>query len=261
MKGLLRFFLLFCSLGVLQAQTTQKLIPFLKGELYGYTTIDKNKVIDFQFTKAYPFGYEYKGLYYPDLAMVEIKYAPYLLNRKGELISYQDFLKKEFKKYSFIIRGKQKINTQYVTFIDGNKQGVKDIGGNVVVPAIYDDIMMFSFEKEYWNDDSNSFCFPTYVAGEKQGEYTLLRVDKPEEYTQTEYNSFSSNHLLVSKKIAENTYQYGVLGVDGLHPIDSKYINVYKFYETDQIIHVGLVVNKEIVSMYIGIDGTEYYEE
>jgi hypothetical protein len=229
--------------------------------LYGYTDIDKNKVIEFQFTKAYPFGYEYKGIYYPDIAMVEIKYAPYLLNRKGELISYKDFLKKEFKKYSFIKRDEYEDNDQYVVFEYENKKGVKDIGGKVVVPAIYDDITIFSFEKEYWDKNTNSFRFPTYIDGEKQGEHTLLRIDKSEEYTQTQYNSFNSNHLLVSKKIAEDTYQYGVLRVDGLHPIDTKYINVYKYYETDQIIHVGLVVNKQIVSMYIGIDGTAYYEE
>lgn len=243
-------------------QDIQPLIPYLKGALYGYTDIDKNKIIDFQFTKAYPFGYECDGKYYPDLAMVEIKYVPHLLNRKGEVISYKNFLKKEFKKYSFIKRVERKLTTRYVIFAYENKKGVKDVGGNVVVPAIYDDIMMFSFDKEYWDKDTNSFRSPTYVEGKKQGEYTLLRVDKSEEYPQTEYTSFSLefNHLLVKKKIAEDTYQYSVLMVDGLYPIDNKYINVYKYYETDRLIHVGFFLNNEIVSMYISINGTEYFE-
>lgn len=244
----------------LYAQTSGELIPYLKGKLFGFADKNKRIVIEPQFLNAYPFGYSYDGALYPDVALVQKGEEMYLVDKEGKLIE-QDVFNRQNR--NELMMSMEEIPYRYSVFEENGKKGVKNKKNEIVVNPVYDKLELYYFGEKYYDKDLKLWLNPTFASvsiGEKR---KIVRVDKYKEYKDISVSTYLSgvNYLIVNVKNGNKNIQNGVLTVDKLITVDSKYSKVIQFYEKQGLIEVYKVIDNHPVSIYIDTNGNEYYEK
>lgn len=258
------YLLLSCLIGITTfSQEEVGLIPFRKGNLYGYSDKDKNIVIQPQFDNAYPFGYVYGYSNYSFYALTQIDNTMCIVSQKGEVITEDEF-KSKFSAEKYPPARQDRLKTmEYEVFEVDGKQGVRDELGEIIVPAEYDNIKIWMFNDEYYDEESREYFTPSFAQVNNEKTHKIIRLDRYTEYDNIRYTAFTnnSNHLVVNLTHPDGLSQKGVLTAEGLFLIDSKYINIWKYYENQKIMDVSRVIGRHPANMYISLDGIEYYED
>lgn len=245
------------------SQNEVELIPFRKGDLFGYSDRDKNIVIKPQFDNAYPFGYTHGYSYYIYHALTQIDTTMYIVNHKGEIITQKEFRNK-FPEEKYRPAQQDRVKTmEYSIFEVDGKQGVKDELGSIIIPAEYDYVKLYLFGEDYYDEKTKKYFTPSYAQVDNQETDKLIRLDKYMEYDNVRCTSFTfnSNHLVISLTLSKGSSQKGIITTGGLFLMDPKYINIWKYYEEQEIMCVSRVLGRHPADMYISLDGVEYYEE
>lgn len=244
-------------------QSQIALIPYRKGDLFGFVNRKKKMIIKPRFANAYPFGYAHNHTFYPDLALVQIGSEMYLVDKKGKLIKEEIFqAQNEGSEFPPPTRERLMPVYRYKIFEVNGKKGIKNEKDSIVIPPIYDHADLYYLENEYYNERENRHFSPAYIAASNDSMRTIIRIDKFKIYEHVSIASCPAhaNHIIVSIKKG-NAYQYGILTEDTLTEIDPKYIRANKFYEDQNLLSVDKVINRHPVSIYIDLKGNEYFEE
>jgi len=262
----MRLFLLvsLCCPLFLWAQDAQKvLIPYYKDGLYGYVDKQKNTVIEPHYTQANPFGFKYKFSSFPDLAFVVYQEQDYLIDRDGNLTLLAPFLAEQDKQdESPVPRQEEVAFVDYQIFNEEGKKGIIDHLGEIILPATNKYISLYKFRTPYQDKKTKKYKIPVFASVQNDDGLTLYRLDEFQHYNQIQMTSFSanSNHIIVKIKTTTQE-QYGILFQNQLVLVDPRYTYVGKYYEEEEIMYTTITLNGRRTTVYLGLDGTPYYEE
>ncbi|WP_348798998.1 WG repeat-containing protein [Flavobacterium adhaerens] len=244
------------------AQTID-LIPFKKGDQYGYCNKSKKIIIPIQYTNAYPFGYQTINGLYEDYASVENEKGWFIINKKGEIIdTRKDFNKKaeeEYKNSEAPPTVEELKTIGFEKYAENDKRGVKDENGNIILKATYDNLYLFSFSRHYDNGN-HKYYKPTYASVESDKESYLIRVDQPKYYKDYTLTKYEGNDFFIVSTTKNGDKQYGIFTENDVKLYDSKYTKIMKYYKQLHLLFVTKTVNESSYDFYIDENGNEYYE-
>ncbi len=204
-----------------------KLIPYRKGQLWGYCDVQKNMKI--------PVQYEYASMFHANVAYVRKGGDYFFINKNGEELSMVNWIasNNEFPYGApthgaqdntyFLAQGKDKakqatampINSSSTigllkVFNKAKRAGVVDVYGATIVPIRYDNI---SFEKE------------GMVMTILDNKYGLYNKDG-KEVSIPKYNSIGAFKNGIAK--VRISHRYGYINTNGKEIIPTKYTSVYR---------------------------------
>lgn len=252
-------FFLFCYTN---AQTTD-LIPFKKGNKYGYCDQNKKIIIAIQYKNAFPFGYQTDNSFYEDYASVENEEGYFIINKKGEIIdNLKSFKKKSQEEYENSEeppRIEELKTIGFEKFSENDKRGVKDENGNIILKAIFDNLYLFSFSRSYDKGD-HKYYKPTYASVELDKKSYLIRIDKPKSYEDYILTKYEGDDFFIVKTNKNGDEQFGIFTENNIKLFDPKYTKILKYYKQLQLLFVTKTVNDRSYDFYIDEKGNEYYE-
>lgn len=256
-------FLFFFLISFANAQTAD-LIPFKKGDKYGYCDRNKKIIIPIQYKNAFPFGYETDHSFYQDYASVENENGAFIINKKGEIIdNLKNFKKKSQEEYDRSEeppRIEDLKTVKYNKFTENDKDGVKDENGQVILKPIYDNLYIFSFSNHYWDKKNKKYYNPTYASVEKDKNSYLIRIDQIKHYDDYTLTKFDGDEFFIVKTYKNGDTQYGIFTEENIKLYDPKFIKIMKYYDKLQLLFVTKIVNNYPYDFYIDVNGTEFYE-
>lgn len=254
------FFFLICSANA----QIPNLIPFKKGDLYGYCDRNKKIIIPIKYKNAFPFGYQTDHSYYEDYALVENEKGSFIINTKGKIINtLKNFNKKSQEEYeqSEEPPGIEPLKTlQYAKYRENDKAGVKDENGQIILEPLYDNLYIFSFPNHYWNKESKKYYNPTYASVEKDQKSYLIRVDQIKHFDDYKLTKYDGDDFFIVSTAKNGDTQYGIFSEENIKLYDSKFIKIMKYYKPLQLLFVTKIVNNSPYDFYIDENGNEYYE-
>jgi len=255
--------ILLFFINILYSQDSFKLIPFLKGDLFGFVNENKKLIIEPSFNFAYPFGYSYNKNFYPEFALVQIKDIMFLVNEEGSLIEEEKFKDKvDCNEISPIQSIKLKVQeVRYNIFEKNGKKGIICDNNKIIINPIYDELDIYYFSEAYFDDNFKKYNYPTYINVTLGNKKKIIRIDEYKEFENVSLASFepNSNYMIVW---LNNEYKLnGMIFNDNLILIDEKYFRIQKFYENQGLLSVTKVIKNHPVSIYIDLKGNEFYEE
>ena len=249
----------------LNAQESLKLVPFLKGSKFGFSTENKEMIIEPKFSKAYPFGYLVNNSFYPYYALIEFEKEMYLVDEKGKLLKRDDFDKQDKLKSVPPPPKLAKIKTiEYFVFEQKNKKGLKDESDNIILDPIYDNVeKIYSYDNPaYFDPKTEKYYKATYVIVKKSDKYYIIRADKFKIYEDISFLAVVdySENIIVELLKDKTKLGVGILMGDRLIKLDPKYTQIIKFYKDSNLLLVERYIENKPVNLYINLTGVEYFE-
>ena len=244
-------------------QELPALIPFLKGNQFGFVNQKKKMIIPPKFTFAYPFGYVQRHSIFPSYALVQIKNTMYLVDEKGKLIKEEDFLKKnEFADFP-PPQMEEMITNTYSVFEKNGKKGVEDDNKKVVLEPVYSDIDIRVFSNSYLDKKTKKYEKPTFAEVSISGKSAIIRLDQFKIYEDLSMAAFTqnSNHMIIRKHDNNSATTNGILLENKLILLNKKYTRINKYFEDSGLVSVDEVIGEHPVNFYIDIYGNAYYEK
>lgn len=252
-------FILFFSLNI-NAQDDVQLIPFKKGNKYGYCDKNKKIILPIRYENAYPFGYKTDFSYYEGFACVQIDSETYIINTEGKIIDKRDDFDRKDREESFGPPRIEKVKTvDFTVFAENGLKGIKDEDGNIIVKPSYEYISIKEFANSYKDPKTQKYYNPTYADASSKEESNIIRLDKLMYYKNATVRSFMTNDNFMIIESKEK--KWGLLFENGAKWFDSKFTKILNYYPKQQLLCVDKIVNDHPYDFYIDLDGNEYYEE
>ncbi|HSD08997.1 hypothetical protein [Flavobacterium sp.] len=256
-------FLLFTFFCYTNAQTID-LIPFKKGNKYGYCDKNKKIIIPIQYKNAFPFGYQTDNSYYEDYASVENEEGSFIINKNGDIIDTLKNFKKKSQEEDENIGPPPSIDelktVDFKKYYENDKAGVKDENESIILKATFDNLYLFDFSQSYKNKKNNKYYKPTYASVELNKESYLIRVDQPKSYKDYTLTKYEGGDFFIVSTTKNGDKQYGIFTKDNIKLYDSKYTKIMKYYKQLQLLFVTKTVDGRSYDFYIDESGNEYYE-
>jgi hypothetical protein len=289
----------FFILGILQFVEAQvcvlpTLIPYRKGNLWGYSNAERKIIIPAKYNEAKPFGieYDYFNHYDENFATVKKGKIVYRINSEGK-----EFTEKQLgpppmlstMQEGFVDKfeyeppfGTEKFSGHYYILNNANKEGITN-GDSIIIKPEYDSAVIkkadshvfFILKKEgNWGVLKENttvaidFKYSSIKVHSFWGNKTfwILKKDNKYEFRDKDFN------LLIQSFYDDLTYKkyfygekyiavkknnlWGLLDFTGMEVIKNKYNFISLFNSTDNI----FLVKKGVKSFYVSCNGVEFFE-
>lgn len=259
MKVFFTFFYIFLFTISINAQSDIKLIPYKKGNKYGYCDKNKKIILPIIYENAYPFGFQSDFSYNEGLACVQIDSETYLINKKGEIIAKREDFERKERQENLRIPQVEKVKTvDYNVFEENGLKGVKDENGKIIVKPAYEHISIIKFPNSYKDPKTKKYYNPTYADTYSKKESSIIRLDKLNFYTNYHVRMHDANSDYII--IDSNEKKWGLLFENETKLFDPKFTKILNYYPKQQLLNVYKIVDDHPYDFYIDLDGTEYYE-
>lgn len=295
----LSLFLLSTTLSFAQIKTPQ-LIPYRKGNLWGYCNSNKVIKIPIKFEEASCFGYSSNCCFYENYARVLLKGKYYLINKSGKLTNEKSLLDKDNKvdapspideielkdiynkdgsisfqgkiiipanKYKYI-RLTENYNRLFIVTDSNNLAGVIDRNQKIILPLKYTDAFYFSLEEQ---NEKKKQIIPIYICYQEPNDKKLTIAkftDTIKVYKKVQYCGKLKNYIAYAEQETNPMYNYisnwGILDRDLEVKIKPKYAIIEEIKKDIFFVDIHIYnkggVKLENKSGYINIKGVEFFE-